>query len=136
MKKVVNTLIGVLVISASSVFGQSASINSPHNYKRPVSQQKVKSESTLSIVGEERVVPLALKNNIASVHNYKRQGSARFEQEAVIVRTTSPVGLAPQNPFLMPNNYKSQFRPVKTEQRIAKTTNPDKPAAMSDSLSK
>ena len=136
MKKVVNTLIGVLVISASSVFGQSASINSPHNYKRPVSQQKVQSESTLSIVGEERVVPLALKNNIASVHNYKRQGSARFEQEAVVVRATSPVGVAPQNPFLMPNYYKSQFRPMKVEQRIAKTTNPDKPAAMSDSLSK
>lgn len=136
MKKIVNTLIGVLVLSAGAVLAQSSIINSPHNYKRPVSQQKVQSESTLSVVPEERAVPLALKNNIASVHNYKRQGSARFEQEAVVVRATSPVGVAPQNPFLMPNNYKSQFRPVKIEQRIAKTTKIDKPAAVSDSLSK
>jgi hypothetical protein len=136
MKKVVNILIGVFVLSAGSVLAQSASVNSPHNYKRPISQQKVQSQSTLSVLPEERAVPLALKNNIASVHNYKRQGSARFEQEAVVVRATSPVGVAPQNPFLMPNYYKSQFRPTKVEQRMAKTTNSEKPAAMSDSLSK
>ena len=136
MKKGVNILIGVIVFSAGSVLAQSASINSPHNYKHPVSQQKVASQTTLSVVPEERIVPLALKNNITSVHNYKRQGSVRFEQEAVVVKTASPIGVAPQNPFLMPNYYKSQFKPMKAEQRMAQMKKSDIPATVSDSLLK
>lgn len=120
MKSLINSFIAVVVLGTSSVFAQSASINSPHNYKRPVSQKAVESSNTLVVSSDERPVPLKLQNNVMSAHNYKRQGSTNFEQEATLVLSTPVVGTAPQNPLMLPNHYKSQFKQAQVEKRVAR----------------
>lgn len=133
MKTFVHTLIAFVFLGSTVAIAQS-SLNSPHNYKRPVSQKVAKSESSLVVSTEERSVPLNLQNNVASAHNYKRQGGANVAQEATIVLSTPVIGPAPQNPFLSPNHYKIQ-KPMPVEERVAykvETT----PSPLKDTVSK
>jgi hypothetical protein len=121
MKSLINSVIAVVVLGTSSVLAQSASVNSPHNYKRPVSQKAPESSTnTLVVSSNERPVPLKLQNNVMSAHNYKRQGSTNFEQEATLVLSTPVIGPAPQNPLMLPNHYKNQFKQAQVEKRVAR----------------
>lgn len=119
MKPVIYTAIAV-AISSLSVLAQTSSINSPHNYKRPVSQKATETPSAVVVTSKERPVPLKLQNNVASVHNYKRQGNLGFEQEATLVLNTPVIGPVPQNPLMLPNHYKSQFKQGQVEKRVAR----------------
>lgn len=118
MKTFVHTLIAFVFLGSAVAVAQS-SLSSPHNYKRPVSQKAAKSESSLVVSTEERSVPLNLQNNVASAHNYKRQGGANVAQEATLALNTPVIGPAPQNPFLSPNHYKIQ-KPMSVEERVAR----------------
>ncbi len=120
MKSLIHSVIAVVVLGTSSVLAQSASINSPHNYKRPVSQKAAESSNTLVVSSNERPVPLKLQNNVMSAHNYKRQGSTNFEQEATLVLGTPVIGPAPQNPLMLPNHYKNQFKQAQVEKQVAR----------------
>ncbi|MFN3380581.1 MAG: hypothetical protein ACK41O_14080 [Runella zeae] len=132
MKTFVHAFMAFLLVGSTVAVAQS-NLNSPHNYKRPVSQKSSKSENALVVSAEERAVPLKLKNNIASAHNYKRQGGASVEQEATLVLSSPVIGPVPQNPLLLPNHYKSQ-KPMKVEERVARKV--VLPEAPKDSLSK
>lgn len=133
MKSVIYTAIAV-AISALSVLAQTSSINSPHNYKRPVSQKAPQSPNAIVVTSNERSAPLKLENNVTSVHNYKRQGSANFEQEAVLVMNVPTIGITPQNPLMLPNHYKSHFKPIQVEERVARKS--EKPTIKEDTLTK
>ncbi|AYQ31316.1 hypothetical protein [Runella sp. SP2] len=128
MKSIITLIASVVTLSATTAFAQ---LNSSHNYKRPVSQQKVATDA--QIVVNERIAPLKLNNNVASVHNYKRQGSVGFEQEAIVALSAPVIGNTPQNPMLLPNYYKGHAKPVGVENRNAmksiKTVEPSKDVA-------
>lgn len=132
MKSFVQSCIAVILLSSTSVLAQSASINSPHNYKRPVSQRAPQSQSALVVPSNERPVPLKLQNNLTSVHNYKRQGTTSFAQEATVVMSVPTIGIESQNPLMLPNHYKSHAKPAPVEVQIARKN--EKPKA--DTLSK
>lgn len=119
MKSFIHSCIAFVLLGTSTVLAQKASINSPHNYKRPVSQRATQSQTALTVPSNERVVPLKLQNNVASVHNYKRQGSVNFHQEATVVMSVPVIGIEPQNPFLFPNHYKSHVKPALMEEQVA-----------------
>lgn len=114
MKSFITTIAAVALLGTTSVMAQ---LNSPHNYKRPVSQKST--TKSANIVVEDRVAPLKLNNNVASVHNYKRQGSANFQQESIVALSAPVIGNSPQNPTALPNYYKSQFKPMVSENRSA-----------------
>ncbi|MCA0232892.1 MAG: hypothetical protein LCH91_20665 [Bacteroidetes bacterium] len=114
MKSFITTIAAVALLGTTSVMAQ---LNSPHNYKRPVSQKST--TKSANIVVEDRVAPLKLNNNVASVHNYKRQGSANFQQESIVALSAPVIGNSPQNPTALPNYYKSQFKPTVSENRSA-----------------
>ncbi len=132
MKSFVHSCIAVVLLTSSSVLAQSASIHSPHNYKRPVSQRAPQSQASLVVPANERPVPLKLQNNLTSVHNYKRQGTASFGQEATVVMSVPTIGIEPQNPLVLPNHYKSHAKPTSVEVQVARKN--EKPKA--DTLSK
>jgi hypothetical protein len=134
MKSFIQSFIALILLGSSSVLAQNASINSPHNYKRPVSQKAPQSTSSLVVSSNERVMPLELKNNVQSVHNYKRQGKVNFEQEATVVMSVPTIGLEPQNPLVLPNHYKSQAKPAQVDERVARKTK--KTNVQADSLSR
>jgi len=130
MKSLITTVAAAIVfVSSTSVWAQ---IDSPHNYKRPVTQKNIKPSST--VVAEERVAPLKLNNNVTSVHNYKRQGNVSFQQEAIVALSAPVIGNTPQNPTVLPNYYKSQFRPIATDDRSALKNRKDE--AIKDTLAK
>ncbi|WP_428658084.1 hypothetical protein [Runella sp.] len=132
MKSFVQSCIAVILLSSSSVLAQSASVNSPHNYKRPVSQRAPQSQAALVVASSERPVPLKLQNNAMSVHNYKRQGAMNFAQEATVAVSVPTIGIEPQNPFVLPNHYKSHAKPAPVEMQIARKNEKSK----ADTLSK
>jgi hypothetical protein len=119
MKSFIHSCIAVVLLGTSTVLAQKASIDSPHNYKRPVSQRTTQSQTALTVPSDERAVPLRLQNNVASVHNYKRQGSVNFHREATVVMSVPVIGIEPQNPLLFPNHYKSHVKPAPVEERVA-----------------
>lgn len=119
MKSFIHSCMAVVLFSTSTVLAQRASIDSPHNYKRPVSQRATQSQTALTVPSNERVVPLKLQNNVTSVHNYKRQGSVNFHQEATVVMSVPVIGIEHQNPLLFPNHYKSHMKPIMVQERVA-----------------
>lgn len=120
MKKFISSIFAITFLSSVAVVAQNASINSPHNYKRPVSQ-KAKPTSTTITNEETRIAPLKLENSVSSVHNYKRQGSTSFAPEATVAVSVPVLNVSPLNPLLMPHHYKGHFEPIKVEHRVAKT---------------
>ena len=116
MKSFITTIAAVALLGTTSVMAQ---LNSPHNYKRPVSQKSTTKSANIVVEVEDRVAPLKLNNNVASVHNYKRQGSANFQQESIVALSAPVIGNSPQNPTALPNYYKSQFKPTVSENRSA-----------------
>ena len=114
MQSFITTIAAVALLGTTSVIAQ---LNSPHNYNRPVSQKST--TKSANIVVEDRVAPLKLNNNVASVHNYKRQGSVNFQQESIVALSAPVIGNSPQNPTALPNYYKSQFKPTVSENRSA-----------------
>lgn len=109
MKTLIKSAIILIAFGSSTTYAQKSSIDSPHNYKRPVFQQrKALSESNHVTVFSQSTNQI--KNNISSVHNYKRQGMVDFTSEATFVipmPATEPTSL---NPLLSSNHYKSQFQ--------------------------
>ena len=109
MKTFVKYVFAFVALGCGSVYAQKSSIDSPHNYKRPVFQQrKALSESkNVTVMSQSSH---QIKNDISSVHNYKRQGIVDFTSEAALVvemPATEPTTL---NPLLSANHYKSQSR--------------------------
>ncbi len=134
MKSFIHSCIAFVLLGTSTVLAQKSSIDSPHNYKRPVSQRATQSQTVLTVPSNERIVPLKLQNNVTSVHNYKRQGSVNFQQEATVVMSVPVIGIEPQNPLLFPNHYKSHVKPALTEERVA--LKKEKPNVKTDTLSR
>lgn len=134
MKSIIHFGIAVILLSSSCALAQRASIDSPHNYKRPVSQTAPQSQTSITVPTDERSVPLNLQNNVTSVHNYKRQGSVNFHREATVVMSMPVIGIESQNPFLFPNHYKSHVKPTLIEERVA--LKKQKPHVKTDTLSR
>lgn len=107
-----------LAVGSTAAYAQKSSIDSPHNYKRPVFQQrKALAESKNVTVFSQP--SHQIKNDISSVHNYKRQGVVDFTSEAALVvqmPTTEPTTL---NPLLSANHYKSQFQTTEYSRQMA-----------------
>lgn len=106
-----------LAFSSGSVYAQKSSIDSPHNYKRPVFQQrKAWAESNNVTVFSQPWHQI--QNNISSVHNYKRQGGVDFISEAALAvqMPTNPITF---NPLLASNHYKAHFTTTEFGKQIA-----------------
>jgi hypothetical protein len=108
MKNILKYSLVFALFSTAAAFSQKSTLDSPHNYKRPVIQQN-------KVLAESSTVPVPLndsfkyQNSISSVHNYKRQGNVDFASESAIVinlPSTQPLFLSP---LLSANYYKSQF---------------------------
>ncbi|MEI7581524.1 hypothetical protein [Runella sp.] len=134
MKSFSHSCVAIILLSTSAVLAQRVSIDSPHNYKRPVSQRTTQNQTALTVPSDERVVPLKLQNNVTSVHNYKRQGSVNFYREATVVMSAPVIGIEPQNPFLFQNHYKSHVKPALMEETVA--LKKEKPNVKNDTLSR
>ncbi|MFN3489429.1 MAG: hypothetical protein ACK4YV_09855 [Emticicia sp.] len=117
MKNFIKYMFALIALSSVSVYAQKSSIDSPHNYKRPVFQQrKALAESNNVTVFSQ---PLnQIKNNISSVHNYKRQGRIDFRTEAALA-VQMPATAITFNPLLSSNNYKSHFTTTEFGKQIA-----------------
>ncbi len=118
MKTFVKYVFAFVILGSGSVFAQKSSIDSPHNYKRPVFQQrKALSESrNVTVLSQPSY---QIKNDISSVHNYKRQGRVDFASEAALVvqmPATEPMTL---NPLLSANHYKSHARTSENSSQMA-----------------
>jgi hypothetical protein len=122
MKNFIIYAFGFIAISSSSVYAQKSSIDSPHNYKRPVFQQgKALTESNATTIFSQP--SHQIKNNISSVHNYKRQGIVDFTSEAALTEQLS-INFTTFNPLLSLNNYKAHFMTTEFGKQIAsKKTN-------------
>ncbi len=118
MKTFVKYVFAFVALGSVSAYAQKSSIDSPHNYKRPVFQQrKALAESKNVTVFSQP--SHKIKNDISSVHNYKRQGSVDFASEATLVvqmPATEPITL---NPLLSANHYKSQFKATEYSTQMA-----------------
>lgn len=117
MKTFLMCIFAFIALGVGSVYAQKSSIDSPHNYKRPVFQQR-KALSESKNVTVSRQPTYQIKNDISSVHNYKRQGSVDFVSESALVvqmPATKPTTL---NPLLSPNHYKSQSQTTKYNQKM------------------
>lgn len=122
MKNFIIYAFAFIAISSISVHAQKSSIDSPHNYKRPVFQQgKALTESNnITIYSQPSN---QIKSNISSVHNYKRQGIADFTSEASLAVQLS-INSPTFNPLLSSNNYKAHFTTTEFGKKIAsKETN-------------
>ena len=117
MKNFIKYAFTFLVLGSSSVHAQKSSIDSPHNYKRPVFQQhKTLTESNHVIIYSQP--SHQIKNDISSVHNYKRQGRVDFTSEAALV-VQIPASRINFNPLLSSNNYKAHFTTTEFGKQIA-----------------
>lgn len=107
MKNFIRYAFAFLALSSGSVYAQKSSIDSPHNYKRPVFQQRkaLAESNSVTIYSQPSH---QIKNDISSVHNYKRQGRVDFTSEAALAVQvpTNPITF---NPLLASNNYKAHF---------------------------
>ncbi|MFN4144656.1 MAG: hypothetical protein ACK4GN_02450 [Runella sp.] len=118
MKTYATSLLIVFLLATTAVFAQKSTINSPHNYKRPVIQH---TSSQKGIVQSEDRTPLKLENNVFSAHNYKQQSPGiRFDSEATLVLSTPVLGPAPQNPLLMPQHYKTYLGVSPVREQVAR----------------
>jgi hypothetical protein len=112
------TFLAIMAMGAGSVYAQKSSIDSPHNYKRPVFQQhKALTKSNAIQISSQS--DYKIQNNLSSVHNYKRQGTANFAFESALVisrPSSSPMQL---NPILSSSNYKSHFHTTEFGRLIA-----------------
>ncbi len=117
MKNFIKYAFALMAFSSVSVYAQKSSIDSPHNYKRPVFQQrKALAESNNVTVFSEP--SHQIKNDISSVHNYKRQGRVDFTSEAALVVQIPASGIN-FNPLLSSNNYKAHFTTTEFGKQIA-----------------
>lgn len=122
MKNFIKYAFAFIAISSSSVYAQKSSIDSPHNYKRPVFQQRkaLTESNSVTIYSQPSH---QIQNNISSVHNYKRQGRVDFTSEAALAiqMPTNPITF---NPLVSSNNYKAHFTTTEFGKQIAsKETN-------------
>ena len=122
MKTLVKYVFAFVALGSVSAYAQKSSIDSPHNYKRPVFQQrKALAESKNVMVFSQP--SHQIKNDISSVHNYKRQGIVDFASEAALAvqMPTNPITF---NPLLSSNNYKAHFTTTEFGKQMAsKETN-------------
>ena len=109
MKNLIKYIIALIALGSNSVFAQKSSIDSPHNYKRPVFQQRKAMNESNGIVGFSQISSYKFKNNIGSVHNYKRQGLNNFASESAFVLAIPSKNEVVFDPLLSPNNYKAHF---------------------------
>lgn len=122
MKNFIKYAFAFIAFSSGSVYAQKSSIDSPHNYKRPVFQQRkaLAESNNVTIYSQPSH---QIQNNISSVHNYKRQGRVDFTSEAALAvqMPTNPITF---NPLLSSNNYKAHFTTTEFGKQIAsKVTN-------------
>lgn len=118
MKSIVKTFIAIMALATSSAFAQKSSIDSPHNYKRPVFQQrKALAESNAIQVSSQS--NYKIQNNLSSVHNYKRQGVANFTTESALVISKPSSNPMLLNPILSSSNYKSHFHTTEFGRQVA-----------------
>ncbi len=101
----------------SSAYAQKSSIDSPHNYKRPVFQQRKALAETNNVMIFSQPSH-QIQNNSSSVHNYKRQGRVDFTLEAALAvqMPTNPITF---NPLLASNHYKAHFTATEFGKQIA-----------------
>jgi len=117
MKNFIKYAFAFIALSSGSVYAQKSSIDSPHNYKRPVFQQrKALAESNSVTVFSQS--SHQIKNNISSVHNYKRQGRVDFTSEAALA-VQMPTNSINFNPLLSSSNYKAHFTTTEFGKQIA-----------------
>ncbi|MFY7909048.1 MAG: hypothetical protein ACOVO2_05830 [Emticicia sp.] len=117
MKNLIKYAFAFVALGSSSVFAQKSSIDSPHNYKRPVFQQ----QKALAGSNSVRIYSQSshqIKNNISSVHNYKRQGVVDFTSEAALALQI-PTNLTTFNPLLSSSNYKAHFTTTEFGKQMA-----------------
>lgn len=120
MKNFIKYAFAFIALSSGSVYAQKSSIDSPHNYKRPVFQQRkaLAESNNVTIYSQPSH---QIKNS--SVHNYKRQGRVDFSSEAALAVQipTNPITF---NPLLSSNNYKGHFTTTEFGKQVAsKETN-------------
>ena len=108
------------MLGGTVTVAQNVSVNSPHNYKRPVTQKVIQNKPNVVTNITNRATPLELQSSHMSVHNYKRQGSRDFAQEAVVAVDVPPLNTSPLNPLFLHNHYKGHFEPIKVKQRVAR----------------
>ena len=118
MKTFVKYVFAFVALGSVSAYAQKSSIDSPHNYKHPVFQQrKALSESNNVTVFSQP--SYQIKNDISSVHNYKRQSRVDFTSEAALVvqmPATEPMTL---NPLMSANHYKSHSPTTENSSQMA-----------------
>ena len=122
MKNFIKYAFALITLSSSSVYAQKSSIDSPHNYKRPVFQQRkaLAESNSVTIYSQPSH---QIKNDISSVHNYKRQGRVDFTSEAALA-VQIPTNAIIFNPLVSSNNYKAHFTTTEFGKQIAsKETN-------------
>jgi hypothetical protein len=110
MKTLIKYVLALLTVSSFSVQAQQSSLDSPHNYKRPVFQQnKALKESNKAVMVSQS--DYKIQNNINSVHNYKRQGvTTNFASETPFMINMPTAKSFHLNPLLASNHYKFHFR--------------------------
>jgi len=118
MKSLFQTSAFIALLSCSSVFAQQTSIDSPHNYKRPVSQQSSQPSNRFTVVPKNQV-SYKQQQPINSLHHYKKQHNQNFASESKLSFKTQSGVLNPMNPVLVPNHYKFHFRPSTTQLLVA-----------------
>ncbi len=91
MKNFIKYIIILIVLGFRTAHAQKSSLDSPHNYKRPVFQQrKAMQENKGGVTFGQNSSDYSFKNNISSVHNYKRQGVNDFASESAFVINMPP----------------------------------------------
>lgn len=117
MKNFIKYAFVFIAFGSGSVYAQKSSIDSPHNYKRPVFQQRkaLAESNNVTIFSQSSH---QIKNDISSVHNYKRQGLADFTSEAALAvqMPTNPITF---NLLLSSNNYKAHFTTTEFGKQVA-----------------
>lgn len=109
------SLVTIAILSSSAAFAQKSSMDSPNNYKRPVSQQRAAQSETVGISTQKQVSTYAS----SAIHNYKRQGMKDVTSEALLVFQMPRMEPAPLNPLLSPNHYKLHFKSISTSESVA-----------------
>jgi hypothetical protein len=118
MKNFLNFILAFMAIGLSAAFAQKSSIDSPHNYKRPVFQQQKAMNQTKNMLSLSQSSN-KIQNNIRSVHNYKRQKSVDFSSEVSLVVALPTSRTVVLNPLVSSGNYKSHFTATEFGQQVA-----------------
>ncbi len=124
MKNLIKYFIALVVLGTNTVYAQKPSIDSPHNYKRPVFQQKkVVQQGSRDVVFSQNQSEYQFKNNINSVHNYKRKGVRDFTSElpfTILIPVKNEIAF---NPLLSSHNYKAHFVTTEFGKRMITNAN-------------